>query len=256
VNYEIRAMSFAEIVDTGFRLVRDHFVLLAGIGFLFYAPFTVLMDILVRPQDPNQIDVSRALGMIGLGLATMILSPIAHGAMTVAIGNVYRGQPIGFIDAYRASLRRVIALLGTALLATLGILVGFILLVLPGLYLMVAWQLVTPIVMLEGIAGSPALSRSSDLLRGHLWRAFGIIMLSVIIVALLNSVLPLLVSGIPFAHTIVSAVAQSVGYAFSTGVLVVLYFDMRCRKENFDLEHLAQLVESAGTPAGVLPLIR
>jgi hypothetical protein len=61
--------------------------------------------------------------------------------------------------------------------------------------------------------------------------------------------LQLLVSGIPIVRSVASAIAQSVAMAFYSGVGVVLYFDLRCRKENFDLEHLAQLVESAGAPA-------
>jgi hypothetical protein len=40
---------------------------------------------------------------------------------------------------------------------------------------------------------------------------------------------------------------------FQTAVAVVLYFDLRCRKENFDLEHLAQLVEGAAAPAHPTP---
>ena len=42
--YEIRAMSFAEVLDTGFRLIRDHFALLVGIGLVLYAPLAVLQD--------------------------------------------------------------------------------------------------------------------------------------------------------------------------------------------------------------------
>ena len=32
MGYEIRAMSFAEIMDAGFRIVRQHFGLIIGIG--------------------------------------------------------------------------------------------------------------------------------------------------------------------------------------------------------------------------------
>ena len=45
-------------------------------------------------------------------------------------------------------------------------------------------------------------------------------------------------------------IAQAAANAFGTAALVVLYFDIRCRKEAFDLEHLARQVES---DAGVLP---
>jgi hypothetical protein len=48
MNYEIRAMSFAEILDTGFRLVRDQFALLAGIGLVLYGPFAIAQELIGR----------------------------------------------------------------------------------------------------------------------------------------------------------------------------------------------------------------
>ncbi len=36
----------------------------------------------------------------------------------------------------------------------------------------------------------------------------------------------------------------AVGFAFTTSVAVVLYFDLRCRAENYDLELLAEQVEA------------
>ena len=41
-----------------------------------------------------------------------------------------------------------------------------------------------------------------------------------------------------------SALAQAVAFAYYSAVSVVFYFDVRARKEAFDLEHLARLVES------------
>jgi hypothetical protein len=244
MNYEIRAMSFSEILDTGFRLVRDHFALLTGIGLVLYGPFAIMQELIGREVSPGAVFAS-----IASVLFIIAVSPIVQGAMTLAIGDAYRGQSMSIGAAYRASVRRALALTGTYLLLGLGVLIGLILLVVPGVYLMIAWMLATQIVMLEGIAGSSALSRSRDLLRNHMMRALGILVVGAIIVAVLTSVLQLLASGIPIVRSVASAIAQSVGYAFSTAVGVVLYFDLRCRKENFDLEHLAQLVEGAAAPA-------
>ena len=169
--------------------------------------------------------------------------------MTLAIGDAYRGQSTTIGAAYRASLRRVLALTGTFVLMGLGVMLGILLLVVPGIYLALAWMLAMQIVMLEGIAGTSALSRSRALLRDHMMRAFGIFVVAAIVGGVISTVLQLLVSGIPIVRSVANAIAQSVAMAFYTGVGVVLYFDLRCRKENFDLEHLAQLVEGAAAPA-------
>jgi hypothetical protein len=248
MNYEIRAMSFSEILDTGFRLVRDHFALLAGIGLVLYGPFAIMLE-LIGSGRPEEMGLGTALAALGLALLIVALSPIAQGAMTLAIGDAYRGQSMTIGAAYRASLGRVLALTGTFLLMGLGIVVGLLLLVIPGIYLALAWMLAMQIVMLEGIAGSSALSRSRQLLRDHMMRALGIFIVAAIVGGVISTVLQLLLSGIPIVRAVANAIAQSVTMAFYTGVGVVLYFDLRCRKENFDLEHLAQLVESAGAPA-------
>jgi hypothetical protein len=247
MNYEIRAMSFAEILDTGFRLVRDHFALLASIGLVLYGPIAVLQEV-IGTQAPGQVSATTAIAALLLALLLAALSPIAQGAMTLAIGDAYRGRATTLGEAYRGSLRRALALAGTFLLMGLGVVLGMILLVIPGIYLAIAWMLAIQIVMLEGIAGSSALSRSRALLRSHMWRALGITVLAAIVGGVISMLLQLLVSGIPIVRSVASAIAQSVAMAFYTGVGVVLYFDLRCRKENFDLEHLAQLVENAAAP--------
>jgi hypothetical protein len=170
VNYEIRAMSFAEILDTGFRLVRDHFALLTGIGLVLYVPLAIAQELL-GASTPQEVNLQATLAALVIALLVVALSPIAQGAMTLAIGAAYRGQSTTLAGVYRVSLRRALALTGTFLLVALGILVGMVLLVIPGLYLMVAWSLAIQVVMLEGIAGSSALSRSRNLLRDHMWRA-------------------------------------------------------------------------------------
>ena len=49
MGYEIRAMSFAEIMDTGFRIVRRHFGLIIGIAAALYVPVAIL-GALVAPE--------------------------------------------------------------------------------------------------------------------------------------------------------------------------------------------------------------
>jgi hypothetical protein len=48
----------------------------------------------------------------------------------------------------------------------------------------------------------------------------------------------------PLLGAVIEGFAQAISTAYGTVVIVLLYFDARCRKEAFDLEHLAQLVEA------------
>jgi hypothetical protein len=65
----------------------------------------------------------------------------------------------------------------------------------------------------------------------------------------LSGVLGAVFKLVPVLGPIAQGFAQSLGVAYSAVVLVLLYFDIRCRKEAFDLEHLARLVEGRAADA-------
>jgi hypothetical protein len=114
---------------------------------------------------------------------------------------------------------------------------------------MLAWILTYPIVILESQSGTRAIRRSRELMRGNIWRALGILALGWIIVAVLGGVLGVALKLVPVLGAIGNGLAQAIGVTYSSVVIVLLYFDARCRKEAFDLEHLARLVESGATDA-------
>jgi len=86
-------------------------------------------------------------------------------------------------------------------------------------------------------------------MRGNMMRALGIVIVGWIIVAVLTGTLGVVFHFVPLLGPLASGLAEAVAVAYSSVVLVLLYFDVRCRKEAFDLEHLARLVETSGSAA-------
>jgi hypothetical protein len=86
--------------------------------------------------------------------------------------------------------------------------------------------------------------RSWDLVRGSYWRVFGITLLVMFMVSATQGIIgavvgvPLLFT-LPQASVIVSALLGILFQPFQYGALTLLYYDLRVRKEGFDLEHLA-----------------
>src|SRR5689334_3678655 len=109
--YQIRAMSFSELLDTAFRLVIDHFVLLVGIMAAVHVPLAVLNEL--AGPGPGRV----AWGPMGaLFLVSLLLVPIASAALTHAVGETYLGRPTSIGRSFRAALRVVMPLTGTMLL--------------------------------------------------------------------------------------------------------------------------------------------
>jgi hypothetical protein len=245
MSYEIHAMSFTEILDAAFRVVRDHAVLLVGIAATVYVPLAILGALAGRPGP----DGRPALGwlLVLMGIASLLGAPVAFAAATHAVGELYLGRRTTIGQSLRVGTSILAPLLGTALLYYLAVGVGLLLLLVPGLYLGLCWLLVWQVMVLERRFGTAALRRSRELMRGHLLRGFGVVLVGGLVVGVLSTVLGLVFGAVPLLGPLGSGLANAVGFAYTTTVGVLLYFDIRCRREAFDLEHLARLVE--GTPA-------
>lgn len=255
--YEIRALSFSEILDQGFRLVRNHFILLAGAGLVLYVPLTFVSQWMAAEMETaaSSPDAALRVGLIGMGigLVSILLSPIVTAAVTYALGEVYLGRAVTLGQALRRATSVFLPLMGTFFLYTLAVAGGFILLIIPGLYFMLAFMLVNQVVVLEGRYGLNALKRSRELMRGNLARGFGVFAASFLIMAVLSTGVEITLISVPVIYPVASAVVQAAGFAFYSAVGVLLYFDIRCRKEAFDLEHLSRIVEErSGRPSPVV----
>ncbi len=77
-------------------------------------------------------------------------------------------------------LRAVTPVIGqlilVGLVAGVGVVIGFILLIIPGLILLTIWAVSAPVVVLERPPGLKALGRSRELVRGNGWQVFGVIL--------------------------------------------------------------------------------
>jgi hypothetical protein len=186
-------------------------------------------------------------------LLLLVVSPIVNVAVTYAIGEVFLGRPVTASQALRYAKSVLMPLLGTAFLATLLIALGVLALIIPGLYLMLAYMLVWQIGVVEQQFGMAALRRSRALMRGNLRRGAAVLLVSGLLVAMLVGVAAFVFGLVPFAGPIGSQLAQATGSIYTSAVSVLLYFDIRCRKEAFDLEHLAQAVHAAANDAPSLP---
>jgi hypothetical protein len=240
--YNIRPLSFAEILDRAFRVFRDHFSVLVGISAVLWLPYGAILAV------GNTSHVVSGIAE----LIFLLLFPVMSVALTAAVANVYLDRPITVGDAYRSIRVILTPIVGTYLLLYLLAILGFIALVIPGLYLMTCWSLAAPVMIVEHRFGMTALRRSRQLVTGVWWRTFGIFFVAGLIVEVPAGVLQLFWSFIPLFAPILTAGTSAIAMSYSLVVLVIYYFDRRCRTEDFDLRFLAEQIRSdtaAASPA-------
>jgi hypothetical protein len=210
----------------------------------------------------------------GLAISTvlqMLAVLLASAACFRAIAQAYLGEQADWRSSLSYALRHGRSLLWLSLLYFLSLMSGFVLFVVPGIWLYVALAFGTPALLVEGLRGRGALARSMQLVRGRWWRTCGVLLvgfvLSGIITAVVQGVFYLgiladadndvLVVGLT---AIAGTVGLAIGTPFQAALTTVIYFDLRVRKEAFDLELLATqigtrvpLASAGSAPAPLLP---
>jgi hypothetical protein len=131
-----------------------------------------------------------------------------------------------------------------SVLVGLATIAGLIVFIIPGIHIGVRLAVSIEALVVEGRRGTQAMGRSWELVGGHWWHAFGTLLVAGLLTGVVNAVITA-----PFGNTgwLVQAVAAAVAtlpYGVLVGVL--LYLDLRARKENLTLERLrADLQASA-----------
>lgn len=275
--YEIRALSFGELLDTGLRIVGNHARLLFPLALVIYLPLGLLQgaanDVL-PDTDLNEMVVGIIAAFIAVILFVLVTSPILMAAITYAVAETYLGRAVTIGSAVRLGMSLFLPLVGTTLIYMFivagvvggGSIIAFVVAAISGqrwlvilflpvvayfaIRLFLSYLLVWQVMVIERDFGMSALRRSAALMKGSLLRGLGVMVIASTLAGLLSGGAALVLYPFPFAAGLFSGILQSFSVVYTSAVSVALYFDLRCRKEAFDLEHLAQLVEGRTAATG------
>jgi hypothetical protein len=169
-----------------------------------------------------------------VALLTAVVSLVGtfwvQGALVYAVDDVRDGR----IDSSIGDLfERVRPYLGTliiaGILAGIAIAIGFLLLIVPGCILLTWWCLIVPVIVLEGKQVGESFSRSRELVRGHGWTVFGVVIISFIASAFASGVIQSIFSFLgPFLrYWIGGSIANAIVDPFVAVALTLMYFHLR-----------------------------
>ncbi len=170
----------------------------------------------------------------GLALIALLLSLVAGTLFTGMVVELVSDVQDGRRDHSAGELLRAATpvlgqLLLVGIVAGIGIVIGFVLIIVPGLILITIWSVAAPVVVLERPAGVfAALGRSRELVRGNGWQVFGVIFVLFFLVIIISSAIQI---GADSAGTGAGIVARVI-VGILTGPIsalaaAVLYFDLR-----------------------------
>jgi hypothetical protein len=170
------------------------------------------------------------------GLLAVVISVVGYfwvqGALVELVRDVRDGRADRSIgETYGAVQPRLPSLIVAGILAAIGIGIGILLLVVPGLFLLTIWSMLVPVIVIEGRSAGESFTRSREVVRGNGWSVFGLILITFLVVAISSIVIRLIFAPLPdFLDTwLGSLVAHSLTIPFATAALTTAYFHLTAR---------------------------
>jgi hypothetical protein len=200
------------------------------------------------------VSISVALVLVAL-VVQVIATTLYQGMVVQLVADVQDGRRDTSVgDLFRSVGDAVLPLIGAGLLAGLGIALGFVLLIVPGLFLLTIWAVVAPVVVLERPGVVAALGRSRELVRGHGWQVFGVILLFFLILIVASAILGAIGAAFGDAGRVVADIVGSVLAAPLVALAAaVLYFELRALKGETGVPERAVGLHPAAGQAGPGP---
>jgi hypothetical protein len=182
--------------------------------------------------------ILRTLLIAAAPVLALVAAVIALAAITLFTGMVVElvaDIQDGRRDATVSQLLRAVTpvfgrLMLVGVIAGVGIVIGFVAIIVPGLILITIWAVIAPVVVLERPPGLGALRRSRELVRGSGWPVFGVIVVLVVGVNVLADALEVLGdSAGTGAGIVVTVIVQILTAPLAALAASVLYFELRDR---------------------------
>lgn len=170
-------ISVSSVLSRVWEIYREQFPLLFGIAVALYAIQFIAFLLLSTSAAFPLAALFWALSVLYQGMVVKLVQDIQDGRRDHSVRELVRSvEPVFW------------KLLAVSLLFGIGVGIGFVLLIVPGLILMVIWAVVAPVTVLERPGVFAAFGRSRELVRGNGWNVFGVfvvVFLGVIVVSVI-----------------------------------------------------------------------
>jgi len=220
---EQQRLDIGGVIGETFRSYGAQAGLILGAAFIIFLPIAII-DGFIENQG------GFLLGLVG-SIVSIVGTYWFQGMVVQAVRDIQDGRRDFSLGELFSSVQNVVGtLIVVGILAGIGIAIGLVLLIVPGLILLTIWAVVGPAVVIDRPGVFGAFRRSRELVRGHGWAVFAVIVFFFILIAIGRGLIAALAGTI--SETVVGyAVASLVGNLLLAplGALAasVLYFHLR-----------------------------
>jgi hypothetical protein len=191
--------------------------------------------------------------LVNLAAAYVLQGALVHGAVTD-----FNGGRASFNACLSTGLKHMVPLVVIALLMSLGIMLGMVLLIVPGIILSIMWIVALPARVVENTGITESFGRSRDLTRNNRWKIFGLFVIYIILATVISMLVMLPVGAAGYSAgqsgaigagsasiiaVVFNVIATVLTAIVSAAGVSAIYFELRKSKEGVGAEALAKVFE-------------
>ena len=215
-------MEPGEIMGRTWQLYRAHWRRLIAIAAIVFVPLGGIAAALALAGWP---------GVVAANVLSLAATFLVQGALVKAVEDLRDGRAdLGIAETFGHAGAQLVPLAAAGLLAAIGIFVGLLLLIVPGLVLLTWWLVVPAVIVLEHRPVLESFRRSRELVRGTAWPVFGVVVLTVLILVALGLAIAILLAPVDsdlWRGFLGQAVADTLAAPFVAVAWTLTYFRLR-----------------------------
>jgi hypothetical protein len=214
----------AEALGSTVTIFSKNFWLITKLVLVIVTPFEIFKALSIGDTRGNW---QLAVGTFALQIFCNIL--IAPALIYALMKVMQTGVTPGVNESYRFAVSKLIKVLLCTVMAWVLVMLGFVLLVIPGIILFLAFELVYPVAVLEGGSPTEILKRSYTMTKGYRWNILGATFLMSVMLAIASAPVSILVAMLAFNGfafwplQIVGAIVSDVLGEATTVLSLVIY---------------------------------
>jgi len=215
-----RRLSVGDTINETFSIYGQQFGPLIGSALLVFIVVGILAGLLAAAGGVILAILASIVQLVGrtlyVGFVVKLVEDVRDGR---------RDQGIG--ELFSSAAPAILPLILFAILAGIGIAIGFVLIIIPGLVLLTFWSLGAPAIVAEGAGVFEAFGRSWRLVRGNAWSVFGTLVVVLLIAIVLGFVLVAIANPIgDGAILVANIIAGALTAPLFALAVSVMFFDL------------------------------
>jgi hypothetical protein len=217
-------LDVARVFERIFAIYRDQFTLLIPAALVVFVPVALISGLIYAG------DVSIIGGLLVAAIAT-IATYWFQGMVVEAARDILDGRRDHTIGSLVQSVTPVLGpLIVAGILAGLGIGIGLLLLIVPGLFLLTIWAVIAPVIVIERKGAIDSFGRSRELVRGHGWQVFSVIVVLFLVQFIITAVLNAISNSVSdsfVGYTISDLIVRLLVAPLTALAAAVLFFELK-----------------------------